>query len=299
MTTVIQIDGILNMRIRQKDVVNITVTCSIVNIICIVLYLQLNGGGGASLASYAQIAFNESKSALFQYLIPGALLYGVFWIVLKKTLGHKKIQKVWPDRQDLFREIIISFYNIVTIGALSVLILLIASSEYSRLYPQFGQRGVLYEVFAFLAYAIALDSYYYWVHRLLHHPRFYRRIHLIHHLSKAPTPWATFAIAPLEQFIVAVFYMGIICLVPISIPMFTAFVLIGLIRQFIGHLGFEVFPRSCVDGWLGWSLTVTHHDMHHKHITCNYGLYFSFWDWLMGTNHADYKPTFSNLFKSR
>ena len=27
-----------------------------------------------------------------------------------------------------------------------------------------------------------------------------------------------------------------------------------------------------------------HHDLHHKHFSCNYALYFRFWDKLMGTD---------------
>ena len=35
--------------------------------------------------------------------------------------------------------------------------------------------------------------------------------------------------------------------------------------------------------------------MHHKYATSNYGLYFNFWDRVMGTNHAKYTETFEQV----
>jgi sterol desaturase/sphingolipid hydroxylase (fatty acid hydroxylase superfamily) len=31
---------------------------------------------------------------------------------------------------------------------------------------------------------------------------------------------------------------------------------------------------------------VTHHDQHHRHARCNYGVHFTLWDRIMGTLHA-------------
>jgi len=32
--------------------------------------------------------------------------------------------------------------------------------------------------------------------------------------------------------------------------------------------------------------------MHHRYVTCNYGLYFNIWDRIMGTNHQRYHEEF-------
>jgi len=34
------------------------------------------------------------------------------------------------------------------------------------------------------------------------------------------------------------------------------------------------------------------HDLHHEHGRYNYGLYFRWWDKLMGTEHPDYRRKF-------
>ena len=51
-----------------------------------------------------------------------------------------------------------------------------------------------------------------------------------------------------------------------------------------------------MDSWVKYiSNTPTNHIMHHEKMRGNYGLYFSFWDRVMGTNHADYEARFREV----
>lgn len=63
----------------------------------------------------------------------------------------------------------------------------------------------------------------------------------------------------------------------------------------MGHCGYELFPANS-DGkpLFGFLTTVTHHDLHHAKARCNYGLYFTWWDRLMGTEHPDYYERFAS-----
>ncbi len=68
-----------------------------------------------------------------------------------------------------------------------------------------------------------------------------------------------------------------------------------VIRNVIGHSGYELFPRNWVrHRWLGWITAVTHHDLHHQDARWNLGLYFTWWDKLMGTEHPDYIARFDS-----
>jgi sterol desaturase/sphingolipid hydroxylase (fatty acid hydroxylase superfamily) len=42
-----------------------------------------------------------------------------------------------------------------------------------------------------------------------------------------------------------------------------------------------------------WITTPTHHDIHHAEAGWNYGLYFTWWDRLMGTEHPGYHARFA------
>jgi sterol desaturase/sphingolipid hydroxylase (fatty acid hydroxylase superfamily) len=69
-----------------------------------------------------------------------------------------------------------------------------------------------------------------------------------------------------------------------------------ILRNVMGHLGYELFPKGFTKNkWLKWHTTTTHHSMHHEFFNCNYGLYFSFWDNWMKTEHKDYNENFDTV----
>jgi len=67
-----------------------------------------------------------------------------------------------------------------------------------------------------------------------------------------------------------------------------------------GHMGYETVPKGFVRHWVfKWHNTSTHHNMHHRLVKYNYGLYFNIWDRLMGTNHPDYEKHFEEVVDRR
>jgi len=76
---------------------------------------------------------------------------------------------------------------------------------------------------------------------------------------------------------------------PLALMLFLAYM---IVRNVVGHLGFEISPAGFARHPLTrWHLTPTHHDLHHRFGKGNYGLYFSLWDEWMGTSRADYVGT--------
>ena len=67
------------------------------------------------------------------------------------------------------------------------------------------------------------------------------------------------------------------------------FLLHMILRNTIGHCAHELFPwRWTPRGWLGWITPVSHHHFHHARNRGNYGLYFTWWDRLCGTEDPEY-----------
>jgi sterol desaturase/sphingolipid hydroxylase (fatty acid hydroxylase superfamily) len=63
-----------------------------------------------------------------------------------------------------------------------------------------------------------------------------------------------------------------------------------------GHLGFEIYPKNFNKHPIGkWFNTSVNHNMHHQYFKGNYGLYFTYWDRLMGTMHKNYDDSFENV----
>ena len=67
------------------------------------------------------------------------------------------------------------------------------------------------------------------------------------------------------------------------------FFLFQIMYNVYGHLGFELYPVGFSKHPLGkWLNTSVAHNQHHHHFKGNYGLYFTFWDRIMGTLRIDY-----------
>jgi len=144
------------------------------------------------------------------------------------------------------------------------------------------------------------DTYFYWTHRLMHWKPLFKLAHKTHHLSTNPTPFAAYAFHPIE----ALVEVGIIPLIAFTIPhhasAITIFSLYSLLLNVTGHLGYELFPKGFASHKLfKWHNTSTHHNMHHRLVKCNYGLYFNFWDRLMKTNHPHYEQSFNAVIETR
>ncbi|MEM9809049.1 MAG: sterol desaturase family protein, partial [Cyanobacteria bacterium P01_D01_bin.56] len=56
------------------------------------------------------------------------------------------------------------------------------------------------------------------------------------------------------------------------------------------HLGLQVVPFSRISRWWGhWCIGSVYHLVHHRRFTRYYGLYFTFWDRLLGTQSSAYE----------
>jgi sterol desaturase/sphingolipid hydroxylase (fatty acid hydroxylase superfamily) len=161
---------------------------------------------------------------------------------------------------------------------------------FTRLYTSVNEYGFWYLGVSFLTLLILQDAYFYFMHRLLHHPLLFKKLHYGHHRSGDPTPWTSFAFDTGEAFIQALFFVCIIFVLPIHyIPLLTALMVMTIWAVF-NHLGFELFPRCFYSHWLGkWFIGSKHHLIHHRKYTLHYGLYFTFWDKVLGTQEANYE----------
>ena len=47
-----------------------------------------------------------------------------------------------------------------------------------------------------LAYLLLHDTWFYWTHRLMHRPWWFKKMHAVHHDSRPPTAWAAMSFHP-------------------------------------------------------------------------------------------------------
>lgn len=220
--------------------------------------------------------------------IVSILLFGLF----KRFSSQRKIQKHTASPRDVAREVA---FSLITTGVYALVALVTIKLEnlgILQVYSDWNDYSLVYGAFSLPLILIVHDAYFYWIHRLMHHRRLYRYFHLLHHRSRTPTPWAAYAFAPGEAFLMALFMPIATFLIPMHVIIIFTFLAIMIIRNAMGHSGIEFHPIGWVDSPFDLFTSTTHHDLHHQRTRGNYGLYFTWWDRWMGTEFKDYKERF-------
>ena len=133
-------------------------------------------------------------------------------------------------------------------------------------------------------YLFAHETYYYWLHRAMHHPRIYRKVHKWHHESIHTNAFTSFSFHPIESLLQALFLPVFLLIVPLHLFVLLGLLLLMTLSATMNHGNVELYGPKFLRSRIGkYFIGATHHDAHHRYFLCNYGLYFSFWDRWMGT----------------
>lgn len=232
-----------------------------------------------------------------RYLIIAGFAFLTWYVVLRKIMASKKIQAKYPQVKDYTREI---GFSITTVFIMSFIPASILGSpelaRHTKFYTDIHQHSMWWFILAFPVMALVHDTYFYWMHRVIHHPRLFRIVHLVHHKSTNPSPFAAYAFHPFEAVLEAGIFLVFVFIMPIHFYHLLFFFLFMIVYNVYGHLGWELYPKGFSRHWLGrWINTSVNHNQHHQYFKGNYGLYFLFWDRLMGTIRDDYDEKFEEV----
>jgi len=233
---------------------------------------------------------------LARYLLPASALALVLWALPRGWRDARCVQARAPAPGQRRREFLYSMLTVLIFSLNGALTFVGAHAGVLQLYERIAERGWLYAAGSLLLLVLAHDAWFYWTHRLLHARPLYRWTHLTHHRSVAPTPWAAYSFSPVEALVQAVFLPLMLLVLPLHSLTIFVFLAHMILRNVLGHAGVELLPRRWLAGWWGrWLTTTLHHDLHHAQGRANYGLYFTWWDRLCGTEHTQYRERLSAL----
>ena len=176
--------------------------------------------------------------------VPAGVAFFALYVWKGNPLRGRKIQPGFAPSHAIRREV---FYSLLTafIFALNgVFIYFSMANGWPLIYTDFADYGWLYGVFSLALTIVLHDAYFYWTHRLMHHPLLFERFHRLHHESHSPSPWAAYAFAPLEAVIQALFLTILIFVLPLHVTVIYLFMIHMIVRNVVGHSGFELFPRG-------------------------------------------------------
>jgi Delta7-sterol 5-desaturase len=223
-----------------------------------------------------------------RYLVIAGALHWALWRRDENKVKAHRLTRLEPSRKIIAHEIRLSLISSFIYAAPGALLLEWWKAGGTAIYsgPVIGIAQWAYIAFTAAFYVFAHDTYFYFTHRAMHHPKLYRRFHAGHHRSKQPTPFASFSFDPLEALISAWFLPALAMIVPIHVGVVLVLLTIMTLNAVLNHAGWEVYPRRWINsGWFGKvMITASHHNLHHTKFVGNYGLYFRFWDKVLGTD---------------
>lgn len=233
-----------------------------------------------------------------RYLLGAGGVFLLINLLFADALAGRKIRPASPGMRQMRREFVISMRTTAIFAGAGVFSVMGARAGWMCTYYVADERGWLYFAFSLVALIVAHDAWFYWTHRLIHDPRLFRRLHRTHHKSHNPSPWTAYSFDTGEAVINAAFLPLILFVMPVSIQAIVLFLLHMIIRNAMGHCGYELFPsRRNGRPLFDWMTSVTHHDLQHAQAGWNYGLYFTWWDRLMKTEHPLYHEKFAEAVR--
>jgi lathosterol oxidase len=147
---------------------------------------------------------------------------------------------------------------------------------HTKVYFDAAERGWAWLAASVLLYLVVTETLIYWIHRALHHPLLFRRLHAKHHEFRLPTPLVSVAFHPLDSFLQALPHHLCIFLFPVHLGVYGAFLGFVTVWAVLIHDRLTWVPFGLVN-YTG------HHTAHHLHVRCNYGQFFTLWDRAAGT----------------
>lgn len=225
----------------------------------------------------------------------------IFWIVGKKYFKKIRIQETEKANLHHFKhDLGFSASTFLVFAIMDASFLYLESKGYTQLYFNLNDYGYLWLVVSFFIVLFIDDMFFYWSHRAMHLPRFYKFFHKVHHESTDPSPLTAFAFHPSEAVVEQLMHVVVPFLLPLNFWVMIAWQIFSMLNNVLGHLGYEIYPN----GWVKFPLlqfktASTHHNMHHQLFNGNYALYFTWWDKWMGTEFKDYEARHEQIFERK
>ncbi|KAI7872207.1 hypothetical protein BDF14DRAFT_1757870 [Spinellus fusiger] len=162
--------------------------------------------------------------------------------------------------------------------------------DISAPFPLWSTMAVQIAIFFFVE-----DFYHYVMHRFMHWPPFYKRVHKVHHEYVAPLGMAAEYAHPVETAILGLGTVGSPLLyhsIVVALHMdpkwnmhlvtMLLWIVCRLMQAVDAHSGYD-FPWS-LRHWVPFWAGADHHDYHHQAFVGNYASSFRWWDYLLGTD---------------
>jgi Delta7-sterol 5-desaturase len=233
---------------------------------------------------------------VFRYFLLSGFFHLYFYVWRREEWERRKInKKSYPPKQ-FQKEVKWSMITALIFAVVGAFLGVLWQKNYTYIYLSISDFPLWWFPISILISMFIHETYYYWLHRLMHHPKIYKQVHQVHHDSRITSAWTAFSFHPIEGILEALIMPAIVILIPMHLYAIIIHLTIMTITAAINHLDIEIYPRNRFGSLLGKHVIgATHHSHHHKFYRYNFGLYFTFWDKWGKTE----SPSFEKDFECR
>lgn len=224
------------------------------------------------------------------YFITASGVYWLMGLVQAKKRQVLQLKSSQQTHKTIIEDIKLSVLSVISFALGAAGFMACYDRGLTQVYTHWQIQDIGYVIFSYVVVLLLQDTCFYFTHRLFHLPWMFAWVHQGHHRSRPPTPWTFFALDPMEASVQASFLLFITFVIPLHLGVLVAILLTMSVWSVGNHLGIQVVSSSPLSRWWGqWCIGSTHHLVHHQRYSRHYGLYFTFWDRLLGTQDAQYE----------
>jgi ring-1,2-phenylacetyl-CoA epoxidase subunit PaaE len=227
-------------------------------------------------------------------------LYFVFWILLGKKFSNRKIQlSKRAGCSQIKGEIFTALISSVGSTLFMLLLLSLKDNGTLKFYIEPSKYGLSYQIVTVIVLLLVSDTWFYWSHRIMHHPKIYKYVHALHHKSLDVNPFTSQSFHVIEAVWLTLWLLPLAMIMPISMSALGVMQILGMFNNIKSHLGYEFYPKFFKIPPFNMLVTATNHSLHHTQYNGNYGLFFRFWDIICGTELNDTNKLFEEIHERK
>jgi len=151
--------------------------------------------------------------------VAAGFFYLVFWKLLAEHLRHWRIQlDRRADSAQFKRELWHALFTGAVGAILSCVVTYLGTMGLTKIYFDLSTHHILVAL-ATVPFVLLLDDFwFYWVHRMLHHPSIFKYVHAEHHRSLDVNPFTSMSFHWLEPLLLTLWIVPAATFVPIYGP---------------------------------------------------------------------------------